>query len=175
MRSFSPARLATLIIGLSLPLGAMAQGTPPPDAAAAAEATPPAVTRPASRHRPAAATPEQMRQSMERYLTQLRTQLAVTPAQQPQWDQFAQVSRANATELQDRFAQRGTRLGRMSAAENMQDYAQISELQAQQLQRLATAFQALYDAMSPDQQRGADAVFRVNRPPTAPRNAARRG
>lgn len=173
MRCFGPTRVATLIIALSLPIGAMAQGgaaqgTAPPNAAAAAEASPPAVTRPASRQRAAEATPEQMRQRMERYLTQLRTQLGVTAAQQPQWDAFALLTRTNATELQDRFTQRGARLSRMSAAENMTDYAQISELHSQQLLRLATAFRALYDAMTPEQQRGADAVFRVNHAPGNP-------
>lgn len=169
MRSLSPTRLATLFLGLSLPLGAMAQGTAPPNSAAAAEASPPAVTRPASRHRAAEATPEQMRQRMEQYLTQLRTQLGVTAAQQPQWDQFAQATRTNATELQERFTRRGAQLARMSAADNMADYAQLSELQAQQLGHLATAFRALYDAMTPEQQRRADAVFRVNHAPATPR------
>ncbi len=172
MRHFGRTRPAILMTGFGLLIGAMvqgavvqgavAQGTAAPSSAAAAEASPPAVTRPASRHRATAATPEQMRQSMERYLTQLRTQLGVKSALQPQWDAFAQLTRGNANELQDRFTQRGANLGRMSAAENMAEYAQISELHSQQLLRLATAFRALYDAMTPDQKRGADAVFRVN-------------
>jgi hypothetical protein len=111
-----------------------------------------------------------MTQNMERHLTRLHTQLAITPAQQAPWDEFARQTRDNATELHARFQLRGTRLATMSAAENMVDYAQISELHAQELVKLGTSFGLLYATMSEAQKRGADAVFRTGRPPlTSPR------
>lgn len=77
------------------------------------------------------------------------------------------MTRANSLELHDRFQQRETQFARINAAENMADYAAISELRAQHLRRLATAFQALYNTMSPKQKAGADAVFRTGRRPAA--------
>ena len=126
---FHPAKLATLIIGLALPLGAlplgaMAQGT---------AVAPPAVAAKAKHHHHAPATPEQMAARMERHLSDLRTTLRITPAQQSHWDRFAQVTRDNAAELHQRFQLRGTALASMDAADNMADYAQISELHAQEL------------------------------------------
>ncbi|MDB5415135.1 MAG: hypothetical protein JWR10_3470 [Rubritepida sp.] len=162
-------RLGILCIGLGLPAGAMAQGSTPRSPAtgqtAAATAAPAAAASPGRRSREM--TPEQMAQQVERHLTQLHAQLAITAAQQPQWDQFAKVTRDNATELQQRFQQRGTQFARMNAAENMADFAQISELHAQELMRLAAAFRDLYATMSPEQKQGADAVFRTGQPPSA--------
>ena len=49
----------------------------------------------------------------------------------------------------------------MNAAENMQSYAQIAELHAQDTQKLAAAFQTLYGSMSDAQKKNADTVFRA--------------
>ncbi|UPY37757.1 Spy/CpxP family protein refolding chaperone [Sediminicoccus sp. KRV36] len=134
-------------------------------AAPAASATPPAQT--AARRDRAPMTPEQRAQRVEAHLTQLRAQLAITPAQQPQWEAFAKISRDNATELHDRFQERETQFARITAVENMSDYAAIAELHAVQLRRLAVAFAAVYAVLSPEQQRGADAAFRTRRTPGA--------
>jgi hypothetical protein len=155
---FHPAKLATLIIGLALPLGAMAQGT---------AVAPPAVAAKAKHHHHAPATPEQMAARMERHLSDLRTTLRITPAQQSHWDRFAQVTRDNAAELHQRFQLRGTALASMDAADNMADYAQISELHAQELVKLSDAFRALYASMDEAQKQGADVAFRSGRPPGA--------
>ena len=63
------------------------------------------------------------------------------------------------------FQQRETQFARIDAVENMADYATIAELHATQLRRLATAFQALYAVLSPEQQRSADFSFRTRRTP----------
>jgi hypothetical protein len=153
----SPFRMAipTLVLSLVLPLAAMAQTSAPPAAAGAA------------RRESASMTPEQRAQRVETHLAQLRAQLAITPAQQAPWEAFAKISRDNATELHDRFQQRETQFSRINAVENMADYATIAELHATQLRRLATAFQALYAVLSPEQQRSADVGFRTRRTPGA--------
>ncbi len=150
-----PSLRMLLMLGVMLPINAMAQGSP--------VAAPPTPTH----QRERSLTPAQMAQNMERHLAQLHTQLAITPAQQPQWEEFARQTRENATELHARFHLRGSRLPNMTAAENMVDYAQISELHAQELVKLGASFGLLYATMSEAQKRGADAVFRTGRPPLA--------
>jgi protein CpxP len=98
---------------------------------------------------------------VEQHITRLHAQLNITPAQQAQWDQFAQVMRDNAKNMNQRFEERGTGFASMNAAENMQSYAKLAQQHAQDMQELATAFQALYASMSDDQKRNADAVFRT--------------
>ena len=160
MTLFRKSLIPGLILGLALPLAATAQTTPAPRPAAATAA-------PHAARGEETFTPAQMSQRMERHLAQLHTQLGITPMQQPQWEQFAKTTRDNATDLHTRFQLRGSNLGTLSAADNMADYAQISELHAQQLSRLAGSFRTLYLAMSDDQKKAADAVFRVARPPIA--------
>jgi periplasmic protein CpxP/Spy len=87
--------------------------------------------------------------------------LHITPAQQSEWDQFAQVMRENAKNMDHDIEQRGARFTSMSALENMQSYAQIAQQHAEDTQKLAATFQALYGSMSEDQKKNADAVFRV--------------
>lgn len=144
--------LAALILAAALPLTAQAQ-TPS--------------TRPAEapRARASEQTPEQRAQRTERHLTEMRSRLRITPAQMPQWDAFATATRENADEIHARFAERGAQMQRLNAAQNMADYAQIAELHARQLTRLAASFTALYATFSPDQQRDADAQFRNRRAP----------
>ncbi len=98
--------------------------------------------------------------AVEQHITQLHSQLKITAAEQPLWDQFAQVMRDNARDMHQAFEQRGTKLASLNAAENMQSYAQLAQQHAQDLQKLATAFQTLYAAMPDDQKAVADGVFR---------------
>ena len=150
-------RIATLGLGLLLPLMAGAQTSP--DAASATEG--------AARRERASMTPEQRTQRVEAHLTELHGQLAITPAQQAPWEGFAKASRENAAEMHARFQQRETRFTRLNALENMTDYAEIGELHATQLRRLATAFAALYATLSPAQQHSVDLAFRTRRTPGA--------
>jgi hypothetical protein len=45
-------------------------------------------------------------------------------------------------------------------ADNMRNFAQIEQAWAQGVQTLATTFQTLYDTMSDNQKKAADAMFR---------------
>lgn len=124
----------------------------------------------------AGTTTAQVRAATDAHLAAMRGRLKVTPAQQPQWDVFATVSRENAEEMHERFERRRTGLPRFDAAQNMGDFAQIAELHARQLIRLSAAFQALYAIMPADQQREADGYFREIRNPEQPaRPRATRG
>ncbi|MBV8617043.1 MAG: Spy/CpxP family protein refolding chaperone [Acetobacteraceae bacterium] len=97
---------------------------------------------------------------VQQHINQLRTQLQITPAQDAQWTQFAQVMQQNADNMHAALEQRGGQLNTMSAVQDMQSYAHLAQVHAEDMQRLAAAFQTLYSAMTPAQQQNADTVFR---------------
>ncbi len=111
-------------------------------------------------HGSKAASSETMSQMADQRITDLHTRLHITDQQQSQWDQFAQVMRGNAKDLDEAYQQRATSFGKMNAVENMQSYAQIEQTRAQDLQKLVPAFQTLYTALSDDQKKEADQLFR---------------
>jgi hypothetical protein len=135
-------------------------------AAAAAPAGDPTATRPSTASSGQSATNDHssghrtMVGKVEQRITDLHARLQITPAQQPQWDQFTQVMRDNAQTMDQTFQHRVQTMTAMTAAENMQSYAQLASTNAQDAQKLVPAFQALYDTMSDTQKRTADQVFR---------------
>ena len=68
--------------------------------------------------------------------------------------------RDNAKEMDQSYQQRAEKLGSMSAVDNMQSYAQIEQVRAQDMQKLVPAFQTLYSSLSDQQKKTADAMFR---------------
>jgi len=140
---------------LALPGVALAQSTSAP-----APVTPPATT--ASPLAAQSAPGNNAEQRVEAHIKQLHAQLRITPAEQPQWDQFAQVMRENARDMDQAFMQRAQQYPTMNAVQNMQSYQQIAEAHAQHLQKLVPAFDTLYNAMPEQQKHLTDQVFRAN-------------
>jgi hypothetical protein len=99
---------------------------------------------------------------VERRIKELHAQLQITPAEEPQWNEFAQVMRENARDMDRAFIQRAEGFAAMNAVQNMQSYEQISEEHAQRVQKLVPVFQKLYDVMPDQQEQLADQVFRAN-------------
>jgi protein CpxP len=99
---------------------------------------------------------------VQRRIKELHSQLQITPAEETQWNEFAQVMRGNARDMDQAFMQRAQQFPRMNAAQNMQSYEQLSREHAQRVEKLVPAFQKLYDAMTDRQKRLADQVFRAN-------------
>lgn len=178
------ALLATLAAP-ALALPAFAQTAPAPTAPAqtapaptAPAQTAPAASTPAPGAPAASATPAPRRAHPRRHhltaaeraarvearITRLHNQLGITPAQQAKWDQFAGVMRDNAKNMEQSFRNRGAHLASMSAAQNMQSYADLAVAHAQDVQRLAVAFQSLYGDLSPAQKHTADMLFRHRGP-----------
>ena len=157
MRMLSNRLLVTIAFGLALPLSAMAQpaATPTPRGEEGGNHR-----GRMARHDRGETSPEQRAARVERHLSELRGRLRITAAQQPQWDGFATATRDNATEMHARFEARAARLPSMGAAENMVDFAEISQVHARQLARLATSFTTLYGVLTTEQQRDADVLFR---------------
>jgi protein CpxP len=99
---------------------------------------------------------------VEQRIKELYSQLRITPAERPQWDQFAQVMRENARDMDQAWLQRVDNFQSLNAVQNMQSYEQIAEQHAQHVQKLVPAFENLYNSMSDEQKRLADQVFRAN-------------
>ena len=144
---------------LALPGAALAQSS---QSTATQGATPPPTNNASS---PIAGHPvsgKNAQERVERRIQELHAQLRITPAEEAQWKQFADVMRENAREMDQAFMQRAQQFETMNAVQNMQSYEQLAEAHAQHLQKLVPAFQTLYDSMSDQQKQVADQVFRAN-------------
>ena len=148
--SIAVAALLYVPAAMAQPQSTAVQGTSPPPAAAAS---------PMAGHPVVGKNAEER---VEARIKELHAQLRITPAEEPQWNEFARVMRENARDMDEAFIQRAQQYPAMNAVQNMQSYEQISEQHAQRVQKLIPAFQKLYDAMPDQQKRLADQVFRAN-------------
>ena len=158
---------AAVVALLALPAAALAQATQSP----APAAPPAAASSPMTSH---PVPGKNMEERVENHIKQLHAQLRITPAEQLQWDQFAQVMRDNARDMDRALLQRAQQYPTMNAVQNMQSYEAIAEAHAQHLQKLVPAFDNLYNAMPEQQKKLADQVFRANaeRPAAQSRHGA---
>ncbi len=153
MTMISSNRMIALAVAalLAAPAAALAQSTQAPG---------PAPHRPTS---PGAskAAPGGAVARVDQHIKELRGQLKITPAQEAQWQQFAQVMRDNAREMDQAVMQRAQQFSSMTAVEDMESYEKIAESHVQHLQKLIPAFSNLYTSMTPEQKQRADEVFRA--------------
>ncbi len=125
-------------------------------ASTAAVAAPTATKAAAERSSP---TPTQA-DRVEQRIAALRAKLQILPDQQVQWDQFANVMRANARAMDETFAHRAHTLATQTAVQNMASYAEVTAAHAKGMQDLLPVFTSLYATMPDLQKRAADQVFR---------------
>ena len=150
---------AALVALLSLPAAALAQSSQVATPAPQGAAPPAAASSPMAGH-PVAG--KNAAERVEHRINELHAQLRITPAERQQWDQFVEVMRENARDMDQAFIQRAQQFQSMNALQNMQSYEQIAEAHARHLQKLVPAFENLYNAMPDQQKRLADQVFRAN-------------
>lgn len=146
---------AALPIALSLTLlggAAMAQSTAP---ASAASSVAPAAKKSHLQRR---------MDEVEQQITDLHDELGITDAESTQWNAYAQVMRDNAKRTGQALHERHQKMESMSADESMKSYAQLAQLNADNMQKLSSAFSDLYATLSPAQKQIADELFK-NRPP----------
>lgn len=125
-------------------------------------ATPPAATAPSgAAPTTTQALPKDIQARVEAHIKQLHTQLHITAAQEQQWDAFANVMRHNAADMSAAYQERAQKFTSMNALQNMQSYVKIAEEHAQHLQKLADAFETLYNSLPAAQQKFADQAFRA--------------
>ena len=118
------------------------------------------IARPGWLEQPALPTPPSAAgaQDIERQIGDLRRRLNITPAQQGQFDAFAQAMRQNAQDM-TALAQQVQQNRNRNAVEDLRVAARFAEAEAEGLKRLVPAFQALYDSLSEQQKRIADQAF----------------
>ena len=73
---------------------------------------------------------------------------------------FADVMRDNGRTMSDLYRQRIAQRDTMSALDDMKQYEQITQANADGTKRLVEAFEPLYASLSPEQKKLADANFR---------------
>lgn len=118
---------------------------------AQAATTAPAASVPAAK--PAAANPVEAR------IQSLHDQLKITAAEEPQWNAVAQAMRDNAKSTGALIAERNKKAKTMSAVDDLRSYRAILQTHLDGIDKLTTAFEALYSAMPEAQKKVADAVF----------------
>ena len=178
IRSSRQAALKAGLLALSLaasPLHAFAQSAAAPATQSTEDATtdpqgssggvqataPSAPARPKIAQRAKASAHRGSAYTVEQRITELHNTLKITSAQQPVFDEFAAVMRANAQAMTASFQGRATQVASMNADQNMQSFAQMAQQHAQQLQTLSTSFSKLYASLSDEQKKRADDSFRA--------------
>ena len=100
---------------------------------------------------------------IEAQIKSLHDQIKITPAQEQQWDTFAQVMRDNAQKTRDAYHERGQKFSGMNADDSMKSYATLAQMHADNMQKLSAAFSTLYASLTDEQKANADAAFRYER------------
>ncbi|KWB44116.1 hypothetical protein WL37_17590 [Burkholderia ubonensis] len=139
--------LATLMLATSTFAQTQTPSQPPqaPAQPAAAAASAPAAARHETR--------------LEERITYLHSQLKITPAQEPQWKTFADAMRANGETMGRLYRQR-MESHNASAIDDMKQYAELAQANADGAKKLADAFGPLYASFPADQKALADTTFR---------------
>lgn len=129
--------------------------------APAAPAQAPAAAGTESQAHPPAQTPRgrRLQSHVEQRISDLHTRLKITPAEEPNWNAFAETMRQNADHMDQLMQQRAASQGKRNALDDMRSYAEMAQAHAEDMQRLVPAFEKLYDSLSPEQKQIADQTF----------------
>jgi periplasmic protein CpxP/Spy len=96
---------------------------------------------------------------VEQRIAELHAKLKITAAQDDQWNKFANVMRDNGHTMGELYRQRMSLPASTTALDDMKQYAQITQAQADGTKHLVEAFEPLYASLSPEQKKLADANF----------------
>ncbi|RQR45342.1 hypothetical protein DIE21_31675 [Burkholderia sp. Bp9140] len=140
--------LATLAVAAS----AFAQTPPQPQTPAPAPTT--AASAPSAEQRAA-----RHEARIEQRIKYLHDQLKITSAQEPQWKTFADTMRENGDTM-GRLYRTRMESHNVSAVDDMKQYAELAQANADGAKKLADAFAPLYERFPADQKALADTTFR---------------
>lgn len=144
-----PAALALALGSGALALdasAALAQGSNPPTTQQGQSGT-------QAPHRDPAA-------QLQHRIDHIKAELKITPAQEPQFDQFAQALRDNAAQRQQAFQQlRANRDQPKTAIDRLETHVQLAQMRVTETQHDLDAFRPLYSSLSADQKQIADKMF----------------
>ncbi|KAB0656555.1 Spy/CpxP family protein refolding chaperone [Burkholderia diffusa] len=140
--------LATLAVAASAFAQTPTQPPAPAPSMAAAASAPSAEQR-AARHEA----------RIEQRIKYLHDQLKITSAQEPQWKTFADTMRENGDTMGRLYRMR-MESQNVSAVDDMKQYAELAQANADGAKKLADAFAPLYQSFPADQKALADTTFR---------------
>jgi periplasmic protein CpxP/Spy len=116
---------------------------------------------PAPTHSGAPSTANPVRgESVEQRITQLHSELKITPDQESMWNSVAQAMRDNAANMEKLVAEKRQQAPQnMTAVDDLKTYQEFTQAHLDGLKNLTSAFSSLYDSMSDQQKKNADEVF----------------
>jgi hypothetical protein len=91
----------------------------------------------------------------------LHDRLRIAPAQEPLWANVAQVMRDNAAAVMPLLRERIRIAKNGNAIDYLDAYEKLGEAQLNGIRKFIVAFQTLYNSLSDDQKKIADAIFRL--------------
>jgi protein CpxP len=118
----------------------------------------------ASASTPAAPVKHAAVDRVEARITELHDKLHVTTDQAALWASVAQAMRDSAKAVHVGLADRSAHAKTMTAVDDLKSYQILANDHADGLKQLIPAFEALYAAMTPVQQKNADRVFSERQP-----------
>jgi protein CpxP len=139
-------------------LPALAQTSPAAGAAPAARAPASSATAVST----SAAKEAKHSAAVEAHIANLKKKLMITPAQDSAWNTFAEVMRDNGEAIEAAVQERDASKN-LDAIHDLQSYAKVAQVHADGAQKLAAAFQPVYDTLSPEQKKNADTMFEHTR------------
>ena len=142
-------------IGPALLMGSALIAVP---AAAFAQAPQTALTQPNAASTTTASA-QKRNAFVEQRITELRTEIKITPDEQKSFDDFADVMRHNAADIDGVTEKSAALPATASAVERMQAYSNVAQTHAQNVQQLTSAFTTFYNTLTPQQKKIVDASF----------------
>ena len=100
----------------------------------------------------------------------LHQRLKIKPEQEQAWNNVAQVMRDNANTMKSLREDKAEKLESANAVDQVNSYAALIDAHADGVHKFIPAFKSLYDGLSDEQKKAADAAFRERA-----REAQRRG
>ena len=97
--------------------------------------------------------------AVEKHIAELHRTLKITAAEESQWNEVAETMRMNARDLDRAIDARDANRGSATAIDDLNSYAEIAQVHANSVKKLAGAFSVLYAAMSTEQKVVADEAF----------------
>jgi lysophospholipase L1-like esterase len=98
--------------------------------------------------------------AVEDRIAGLHEEIGITPQEEPRFDAFAAVMRANAQLMTTLFQQRARAANaNVTAVDGMRWYARFATANADAMQKLVPVFETLYQSLSDAQKKAADTAF----------------
>jgi hypothetical protein len=131
-----------------------------PFALAHAQSTAPTHSTAPNGMNPANAPASTKGEGVEQRITQLHSELKITPDQESKWNGVAQAMRDNAANMEKLVAEKRQQGPQnMTAVDDLKTYQEFTQTHLDGLKNLTSAFSSLYDSMSDPQKKNADEVF----------------